>query len=165
MELIIDRLEDKTSGAVNSSLARQHLLIGPAERKSIQPMVQPAGPGETISRIIRRGWRVDVAPLGVKLLVQVDGLSAVTMLNIGDRRTRDSRRGTIRLALRRRCLLPGQDSDFQLLDAGSATLASGEAPVTVARRLLPDQSKSWTSDFVRTARSAGSGGIPRPERT
>src|ERR1700757_203658 len=134
-------------------------LIGPGERKSVQPMAERFAPGDydQLHHFIATGvW--DVAPLETELLVQADRLVGGddAVLVIDD--TAVPKKGThsVGVAAQYASAL-GKTANCQTLV--SLTLARGEVPVMVALRLfLPE---SWTSDRVRLKRA----GVPAEYQT
>jgi SRSO17 transposase len=122
-------------------------LIGPGDRKSIQPMAERLAPGDydQLHHFVAAGvW--DAAPLEMELLAQADRLVGGddAVLVIDD--TAMPKKGThsVGVAAQYASAL-GKTANCQTLV--SATLARGEVPVTVALRLfLPE---SWTSDPAR----------------
>jgi len=134
-------------------------LIGPGERKSIQPMAERLAPGDydQLHHFVAAGvW--DAAPLETELLIQADQLvgGSDAVLVIDD--TAVPKKGThsVGVAAQYASAL-GKTANCQTLV--SLTLARGEVPVMLALRLfLPD---SWTSDRVRLKRA----GVPVECRT
>jgi len=126
-------------------------LIGPGERKSIQPMAQRLVPGEydQLHHFVGAGvW--DAAPLEAELLVQAERLVGGdnAVLVIDDTALPKKGNHSVGVAAQYASTL-GKTANCQTLV--SATLASGEVPVMVGLRLfLPE---SWTSDSVRMARA------------
>ena len=126
-------------------------LIGPGERKSIQPMAQWLVPGEydQLHHFAAAGmW--DATPLEAELLVQADRLVGGdnAVLVIDDTALPKKGSHSVGVAAQYASAL-GKTANCQTLV--SATLASGEVPVMVGLRLfLPE---SWTSDSVRMART------------
>jgi len=122
-------------------------LIGPGDRKSIQPMAERLAPGDydQLHHFVAAGvW--DAAPLEAELLRQADRLvgGSDAVLVIDD--TAIPKKGThsVGVAAQYASAL-GKTANCQTLV--SVTLARGEVPVTVALRLfLPE---SWTSDPAR----------------
>ena len=127
-------------------------LIGPGERKSIQPMAERLVPGEydQLHHFVAAGvW--DAAPLEAELLMQADRLvgSDDAVLVIDDTALPKKGSHSVGVAAQYASVL-GKTANCQTLV--SATLAGGEVPVMVGLRLfLPE---SWTSDPVRMARVA-----------
>lgn len=134
-------------------------LIGPGDRKSIQPMAERLVPGDydQLHHFIAAGvW--DAAPLETELLVQADRLvgGSDAVLVIDD--TAVPKKGThsVGVAAQYASVL-GKTANCQTLV--SLTLARGEVPVMVALRLyLPD---GWISDQKRLKRA----GVPAAYRT
>jgi SRSO17 transposase len=122
-------------------------LIGPGDRKSIQPMAERLGLGghDRLHHFISAGiWDTD--PLETELLVQADRLvgGPKAYLVIDD--TALAKKGThsVGVAPQYASAL-GKTANCQTLV--SVTLAAGEVPVPIALRLfLPE---SWTSDPAR----------------
>src|SRR5258705_7109510 len=134
-------------------------LIGPGDRKSIQPMAERLALGEydQLHQFIAGGvW--DATPVETELLVQADrfvgGRDAV--LVIDDTAIANKGAHSVGVAAQYASAL-GKTANCQTLV--SLTLARGEVPVTVALRLfLPE---SWTSDRARLKRA----GVPAEHRT
>ncbi len=134
-------------------------LIGPGDRKSIQPMARRLALGECdqLHHFIAAGvW--DAAPLEAELLVQADRLvgGSDAVLVIDD--TAIAKKGThsVGVAAQYASAL-GKTANCQSLV--SLTLAGGEVPVMLAMRLfLPE---SWTSNRARLERA----GVPAEYRT
>src|SRR4051794_3191759 len=134
-------------------------LIGPGDRKSVQPMAARVAFGgyDQLHHFIASGvW--DAAPLETELLVQADKLvgGANAVLVIDD--TAIPKKGThsVGVAAQYASAL-GKTANCQTLV--SLTLARGEVPVMLALRLfLPE---SWTSDPARLKRAA----VPDAYRT
>ncbi len=133
-------------------------LIGPGERKSIQPMAERLAPGnyDQLHHFVAGVW--DAAPLETELLVQADhqvgGSNAV--LVIDDTAVPKKGKHSVGVAAQYASAL-GKTANCQTLV--SLTLARGEVPVMLALRLfLPD---SWTGDRVRLKRA----GVPVECRT
>ena len=134
-------------------------LIGPGDRKSIQPMAERLAFGDydQLHHFIAAGiW--DAAPLESELLVQADKLlgGRDAVLVIDD--TAIPKKGThsVGVAPQYASAL-GKTANCQTLV--SLTLARGEVPVMLALRLfLPE---SWTSKRVRLERA----GVPTEYRT
>src|SRR5438128_6947119 len=134
-------------------------LIGPGERKSIQPMAERLVPGDydQLHHFVAAGvW--DAAPLETELLVQADRLvgGSDAVLVIDD--TAMPKKGThsVGVAAQYASAL-GKTANCQTLV--SLTLARGEVPVMLALRLfLPE---SWTSKPARLKRA----GVPAEYRT
>lgn len=134
-------------------------LIGPGDRKSVQPMAERFAPGDydQLHHFIAAGvW--DAAPLEAELLRQADKLvgGSDAILVIDDTTLPKKGNHSVGVAPQYAAAL-GKTANCQTLV--SLTLARGEVPVTVALRLfLPE---SWTSDPVRLARA----GVPADYRT
>src|SRR5919198_1476477 len=134
-------------------------LIGPGDRKSIQPMAERLALGEydQLHHFIAAGvW--DAAPVETELLVQADRLvgGSDAVLVIDD--TAIPKKGThsVGVAPQYASAL-GKTANCQTLV--SLTLARGEVPVMLALRLfLPE---SWTSKRARLKRA----GVPTEYRT
>ena len=134
-------------------------LIGPGDRKSIQPMAKRLALGECdqLHHFIAAGvW--DAGPLETELLVQADRLvgGSDAVLVIDD--TAIPKKGThsVGVAAQYASAL-GKTANCQTLV--SLTLARGEVPVMLALRLfLPE---SWTSERARLERA----GVPAEYRT
>src|SRR5437016_1539479 len=127
-------------------------LIGPGERKSIQPMAERLVPGDydQLHHFVAAGvW--DAAPLETELLVQADRLvgGSDAVLVIDDTAMPKKGRHSVGVAAQYASAL-GKTANCQTLV--SLTLARGEVPVMLALRLfLPD---SWTNDRVRLRRAS-----------
>ena len=134
-------------------------LIGPGDRKSVQPMAERFAPGDydQLHHFIAAGvW--DATPLETELLVQADRLvgGSDAMLVIDDTAMPKKGEHSVGVAPQYASTL-GKTANCQTLV--SLTLARGEVPVMVALRLfLPD---SWTSDRVRLKRA----GVPAEYQT
>jgi SRSO17 transposase len=134
-------------------------LIGPGDRKSIQPMAERLAFGDydQLHHFIAAGvW--DTAPVETELLAQADRLvgGSDAVLVIDD--TAIPKKGThsVGVAAQYASAL-GKTANCQTLV--SLTLARGEVPVMLALRLfLPE---SWTSDRARLKRA----GVPAEYRT
>ena len=134
-------------------------LIGPGDRKSIQPMAERLALGDydQLHHFIAAGvW--DAAPVEAELLVQADRLvgGSDAVLAIDD--TAIPKKGThsVGVAAQYASAL-GKTANCQTLV--SLTLARGEVPVMLALRLfLPE---SWTSKRARLERA----GVPAEYRT
>ncbi|MEG8224049.1 IS701 family transposase [Sphingomonas sp. HH69] len=126
-------------------------LIGPGDRKSVQPMAARAGEVgyDQLHHFVAAGiW--DSAPLEAALLVEADRLVGSTdgFLVIDDTALPKKGRHSVGVAPQYASSL-GKTSNSQSLV--SVTLASGEVPVMVGLRLfLPE---SWTSDLDRMTRA------------
>jgi SRSO17 transposase len=124
-------------------------LIGPGERKSVQPMATRLAPGEydQLHHFVAAGiW--DTAPLEAELLVQADRLvgNHDAVLVIDDTALPKKGSHSVGVAAQYASAL-GKTANCQTLV--STTLASGEVPVMVGLRLfLPE---GWTNDPVRMA--------------
>ena len=133
-------------------------LIGPGDRKSVQPMAERLAPGDydQLHHFVAAGvW--DAAPLEAELLIQADRLvgGSDAVLVIDD--TAVPKKGThsVGVAAQYASAL-GKTANCQTLV--SLTLARGEVPVMVALRLfLPD---SWIDDRRRLERA----GVPAEYR-
>lgn len=134
-------------------------LIGPGDRKSIQPMAERLGLGDydQLHHFIAAGvW--DSAPLESELLIQANRLvgGSDAVLVIDD--TAIPKKGTqsVGVAAQYASAL-GKTANCQTLV--SLTLARGEVPVMLALRLfLPE---NWTNDRTRLKRA----GVPVEYRT
>src|SRR6266403_2893121 len=134
-------------------------LIGPGDRKSVQPMAERLAPGDydQLHHFVAAGvW--DASPLETELLVQanrfVGGSDAVLVIDD----TAIPKKGThsVGVAAQYASAL-GKTANCQTLV--SLTLARGEVPVVLAMRLfLPE---SWTSKRSRLERA----GVPAECRT
>ena len=137
-------------------------LIGPGDRKSVQPMAERLGLGthDRLHHFVSSGaW--DAAPLEDELLVQADQLvgGADAFLVIDD--TALAKKGTrsVGVAPQYASAL-GKTANCQTLV--SLTLARDEVPVPVSLRLfLPE---AWTNDPERLGR-AGVPSSARPSRS
>ncbi len=134
-------------------------LIGPGDRKSIQPMAKRLALGECdqLHHFIAAGiW--DAAPLEAELLVQADRLvgSGDAVLVVDD--TAIPKKGTHSVGVAPQYASSlGKTANCQTLV--SLTLARGEVPMMLALRLfLPE---SWTSNQARLKRA----GVPAEYRT
>ena len=129
-------------------------LIGPGDRKSIQPMADRLAQGDydQLHHFIAAGvW--DAASLEAELLIQADRLVGGhdAVLVIDDTAMPKKGKHSVGVAPQYASAL-GKTANCQTLV--SLTLARGEVPVMVALRLfLPE---SWTSDRVRLERA----GVP-----
>jgi SRSO17 transposase len=133
-------------------------LIGPGDRKSVQPMAARLVPGDydQLHHFIADGvW--DAAPLESELLVQADrlvgGKDAVLVINDTAMPKKGDR--SVGVAPQYASSL-GKTANCQTLV--SLTLARGEVPVMIALRLFVPE--SWTSDPVRLKRA----GVPVEHR-
>src|SRR6267378_4167274 len=134
-------------------------LIGPGDRKSIQPMAERLALGEydQLHHFIAAGvW--DARPVETELLVQADRLvgGSDAVLVIDD--TALPKKGTHSVGVAAQyCSALGKTANCQTLV--SLTLAQGEVPIMLALRLfLPE---SWTSKRARLERA----GVPTEYRT
>ena len=133
-------------------------LIGPGDRKSVQPMAARLAPGDydQLHHFIAEGvW--DAAPLESELLIQADRIvgSKDAVLLIDDTTMPKKGDRSVGVAPQYASTF-GKTASCQTLV--SLTLARGEVPVTVALRLfLPE---SWTSDPARLKRA----GVPVEHR-
>ena len=134
-------------------------LIGPGDRKSIQPMAERLALGEydQLHHFIADGvW--DAAPVETELLAQADRLvgGSDAVLVIDD--TAIPKKGTHSVGVAPQyCSALGKTANCQTLV--SLTLARGEVPVMLALRLfLPE---SWTSKRARLEQA----GVPTEYRT
>jgi SRSO17 transposase len=133
-------------------------LIGPGDRKSVQPMAERLAPGEydRLHHFVSAGvW--DAAPLEEELLVQADRLvgGRDAVLVIDDTALPKKGKHSVGVAPQYASAL-GKNANCQTLV--SLTLARGEVPVMVALRLfLPE---SWTSGRKRLERA----GVPAGDR-
>ena len=131
-------------------------LIGPGDRKSIQPMAARADAlsYDRLHHFIGAGlW--DSAPLEATLWQQADELvgGAKAWLIIDDTALPKKGKASVGVAPQYATAL-GKNANCQTLV--SMTLASGEVPVMLSLRLfLPE---SWTSDTARMTRA----GVPEP---
>lgn len=133
-------------------------LIGPGDRKSVQPMAARLAPGDydQLHHFIADSvW--DAAPLESELLIQADRLvgSKDAVLVIDDTAMPKKGARSVGVAAQYASTL-GKTANCQTLV--SLTLARGEVPVMIALRLfLPE---SWTNDAVRLKRA----GVPAEHR-
>ena len=134
-------------------------LIGPGDRKSIQPMAERLALGDydQLHHFIADGvW--DAAPVETELLVQADRLvgGSDAVLVVDD--TAIPKKGTHSVGVAPQyCSALGKTANCQTLV--SLTLARGEVPIMLALRLfLPE---SWTSKRARLERA----GVPTEYRT
>src|SRR5258705_1756472 len=122
-------------------------LIGPGDRKSVQPMAERLAPGDydQLHHFVAAGvW--DAAPLEAELLVQADRLvgGSDAVLVIDDTALPKKGKHSVGVASQYASAL-GKNANCQTLV--SLTFVRGEVPVMVALRLfLPE---SWTSDLSR----------------
>ena len=134
-------------------------LIGPGDRKSVQPMAERFAPGDydQLHHFIAGGvW--DAVPLETELLLQADRLvgGSDAVLVIDDTTLPKQGNRSVGVAPQYASSL-GKNANCQTLV--SLTLARGEVPVMVTLRLfLPE---SWASDRGRLARA----GVPVEYRT
>jgi len=134
-------------------------LIGPGERKSVQPMAERCAAGEydQLHHFIADGvW--DAAPLETELLNEADRLVGGddAVLVIDDTAVPKKGEHSVGVAAQYASAL-GKTANCQTLV--SLTLARGEVPAMIALRLfLPE---SWTSDAARLKRA----GVPVEYRT
>ena len=134
-------------------------LIGPGDRKSVQPMAKRLAPGDydQLHHFVAAGvW--DAAPLETELLVQADRLvgGGDAVMVIDDTAVPKKGKHSVGVASQYASAL-GKNANCQTLV--SLTLARDEVPVMVALRLfLPE---SWTSDPARLKRA----GVPVEYRT
>ena len=133
-------------------------LIGPGDRKSIQPMAERLALGsyDRLHHFISSGvW--DAAPVEAELLVQADKLvgGRDAVLVIDDTAILKKGKHSVGVASQY-CSALGKVANCQTLV--SLTLARREVPIMLALRLfLPE---SWTSDPSRLKRA----GVPRAYR-
>src|SRR3954471_1008035 len=133
-------------------------LIGPGERKSVQPMASrtPAADYDQLHHFVGAGiW--DEAPLERELIVQADRLvgGADAVLVIDDTALPKKGKHSVGVAPQYATVL-GKQANCQTLV--SLTLARHEVPVPLALRLyLPEV---WTEDPTRLAKA----GVPKPCR-
>ena len=129
-------------------------LIGPGDRKSVQPMAERLAPGDydQLHHFVAAGvW--DAAPLETELLVQADKLvgGSDAVMVIDDTAVPKKGKHSVGVASQYASAL-GKNANCQTLV--SLTLARDEVPVMVALRLfLPESS---TNDRVRLKRA----GVP-----
>ena len=129
-------------------------LIGPGDRKSVQPMAERLAPGDydQLHHFVSAGvW--DAAPLETELLIQADRLvgGGDAVLVIDDTAVPKKGMHSVGVAAQYASVL-GKTANCQTLV--SLTLARGEVPVMVALRLfLPE---GWTKDRGRLKRA----GVP-----
>ena len=133
-------------------------LIGPGDRKSVQPMARRLALGESdqLHHFIAAGvW--DAAPVEAELLIQADKLvgGKDAVLVIDDTAIPKKGMHSVGVAAQYASAL-GKTANCQTLV--SLTLARGEVPVMLALRLfLPE---SWTSNRARLRRA----GVPAEHR-
>lgn len=134
-------------------------LIGPGDRKSIQPMAARLGlrSHDALHHFVSAGgW--DAEPLGAELRAQADrlvgGLGGVLIVDD----TALPKKGTASVGVAPQyATVLGKNANCQTLV--SLTLASGEVPVPIALRLfLPE---SWTVDGARLDKA----GVPPDRRS
>jgi SRSO17 transposase len=134
-------------------------LIGPGDRKSVQPMAERFAPGDydQLHHFVSAGvW--DAAPLETELLIQADRLvgGSDAVLVIDDTAVPKKGQHSIGVAPQYASAL-GKTANCQTLV--SLTLARGEVPVMVELRLfLPE---NWANDRRRLERA----GVPVEYRT
>ena len=134
-------------------------LIGPGDRKSIQPMAarEEAAAYDQLHHFVASGlW--DSAPLEAALLREADHLvgGAEAFLIIDDTALPKKGKHSVGVAAQYATSL-GKNANCQTLV--STTLAQGEVPVMVGLKLfLPE---SWTSDPIRLDRAR----VPAAERS
>src|SRR3974390_195599 len=133
-------------------------LIGPGDRKSIQPMAERFAfcDYDQLHHFIAAGvW--DASPVETELLVQADRLVGGNDAVLGIDDTAISKKGTHSVGVGAQYASAlGKTANCQTLV--SLTLARGEVPVILALRLfLPE---GWTSDRARLKRA----GVPREYR-
>ncbi len=134
-------------------------LIGPGDRKSVQPMAERLAPGnyDQLHHFVGAGaW--DAAPLATELLFQADKLvgGAGAVMVIDDTAVPKKGKHSVGVASQYASAL-GKNANCQTLV--SLTLARDEVPVVVALRLFIPE--SWTSDPARLKRA----GVPVEYRT
>jgi SRSO17 transposase len=133
-------------------------LIGPGDRKSVQPMAARLAPGDydQLHHFVAAAiW--DPAPLEAELLAKADMLvgSSDAVLVIDDTALAKKGKHSVGVAAQYASAL-GKTANCQTLV--SLTLARGEVPVMVGLRLfLPE---SWTGDPARLERA----GVPADHR-
>ena len=132
-------------------------LIGPGDRKSVQPMAERLAPGDydQLHHFVAAGvW--DAAPLETELLIQADRLvgGSDAVLVIDDTAVPKKGKHSVGVASQYASAL-GKNANCQTLV--SLTLARDEVPVAL-RLFLPE---SWTNDRVRLKRA----GVPVEYRT
>jgi SRSO17 transposase len=149
LEPFLARLGNKTRRRMCPRYAAG--LIGPGERKSIQPMAERFAPGDydQLHHFITAGvW--DAAPLEAELLIQADRMigGEHAVLVIDDTALPKKGSHSAGVAPQYASAL-GKTVNCQTLV--SVTLANGEVPVMLGLRLfLPE---SWTSDPARMQRA------------
>src|SRR5438445_1420146 len=129
-------------------------LIGPGDRKSVQPMAERLAPNDYDQlHHFSAGGVWDLAPLERELLIQADRLvgGSDAVLVIDDTAVPKKGKHSVGVAAQYASAL-GKNANCQTLV--SLTLARGEVPMMVALRLfLPE---TWTSDPARLKRT----GVP-----
>ena len=125
-------------------------LLGPSERKSVEPMAARVAPGDVQQLhhfVAASPWAT--APLEEELVRQADRLvgGPDTVLVIDDTALVKQGRHSVGVA-RRYCGQPGKRANCQALV--SLTLARHEVPVGVALRLFLPQ--AWAADAARRAK-------------
>lgn len=134
-------------------------LIGPGDRKSIQPIAARLGlrSHDALHHFVSAGqW--DAGPLGAELLAQADRLvgGPEAVLIVDDTALPKKGSSSVGVAPQYASML-GKNANCQTLV--SLTLSSGEVPVPIALRLfLPE---SWTTDIPRLEKA----GVPPERRT
>ena len=134
-------------------------LIGPGDRKSVQPMAERFAPGDydQLHHFVSAGvW--DAAPLEAELLIQADRVvgGSDAVLVVDDTAIPKKGQHSVGVAPQYASSL-GKTANCQTLV--SLTLARGEVPVMVALRLfLPE---NWVNDRRRLERA----GVPVEYRT
>lgn len=149
LEPFLERLGNKT----RRRMCPRYIsgLIGPGDRKSVQPMAARFAPGDydQLHHFIAAGvW--DAAPLAAELLVQADRLvgGGDAVLVIDDTALPKKGSHSVGVVPQYASAL-GKTANCQTLV--STTLARGEVPLMVGLRLfLPE---GWTSDPVRLRRA------------
>ncbi len=137
-------------------------LLGPGERKSVQPMAARVAPGDLqqLPHVISTSpGRCE--PLEAELVRAADRLvgGPEAVLVVDDTALVKQGRHSVGVA-RQSCGQLGKKAHGQALV--SRTLARGEGPVCVALRL--DLPQAWAEDAVRRARAGGPEAIPgRPK--
>jgi SRSO17 transposase len=138
-------------------------LIGPGDRKSVQPMAERLAPGEydQLHHFVSAGvW--DAAPLEEALLIQADRLvgGGDAVLAIDDTALPKKGKHSVGVAQQYASAL-GKNANCQTLV--SLTLARAQVPVMVALRLsLPE---GWTSNRKRLNRAGVPAGYQTPARS
>ena len=157
LKLFLDRLGHKARRRMCPRYVAG--LIGPGERKSIQPIAErfAAGDYDQLNHFIADGvW--DAAPLESELLVQADRLvwGDGAVLVIDDTAMPKKGERSVGVAAQYASSL-GKTANCQTLV--SLTLVRGEVPAMLALRLF--LSENWTSDTARLKRA----GVPVEYRT